>query len=95
MMPATATKTKVRQQIDKDEQRAKDRMTDVAADVMFGMYPAWTVDTLLTHPVEAIKLCREVAKRLNQKFNAELAHRICRALLNARKHGDMRRGRAA
>lgn len=71
----------------------RDKLADVAVDVMHEMYRAWSIDTLLTWPRKAITLCREVADRLGRRCTEDLEHDVCRSLLNSRKHGDLRRDR--
>lgn len=71
----------------------RDKLADVAVDVMHAQYRSWSIDTLLTWPRKARGLCQEVASRLDRACTEAFEHDVCRALLNARKHGDLRRDR--
>ena len=66
----------------------RDRIVEVAERVHFERYPDWTVDELLLHPREAIKLCREVRVSPLVAFPSD--SQILRAYLNARKQGRLR-----
>ena len=57
----------------------KDVLADATYDAMFVMFPAWTVDHLLTHPRDAIRLCDAVRQKLGKQLND---HQILSALIN-------------
>lgn len=46
----------------------------------------WSVDELLLHPADAIEVCRLTNLRLCRRLRHD---QILRALLNARKHGQL------
>ena len=62
----------------KDAVRDAATLTDAACDVMYRLYPSWTVDELLCHPTEARKLVGAVRKELNRKIDEV---QVCKALL--------------
>ncbi len=70
---------------------SKDRLTDVAVDVMHARHRDWSVDTLLTWPRKSRDLCLMVASRMGINCTEDFEHKVLRALLNSRKHGDLRR----
>lgn len=88
-MVKAATATKAARA--KTRAESKDRLTDVAIDVMNSRFRDMSVDTLLTWPRQARSLCQEVASRLGVQCTEEYEHKVLRALLNSRKHGDLRR----
>lgn len=71
--------------------RDRQRTTDVIAEVMHEQCPSWSIDTLLTHPHDAIRVAREACRRLQRKATREAIHDICRCALSSRKRGDLRR----
>lgn len=58
-----------------------------AASYLATLHADWSVDELLLHPEEAIEICRLTNLRLGRKL---ARHEILRALLNARKRGDLK-----
>jgi hypothetical protein len=63
-----------------------DVLAETAYDLMFNLYPNWTVDHLLAHPAEAIKLCEAVRQKLGKKV---ADHQVLGALINLRKQGGL------
>lgn len=74
---------------------SRDKTADFVADWMHANCPSWSIDELLTHPYEAIRMAREVLRKLRRELNGDNEdseiHRICKAALNARKRGDLKR----
>lgn len=70
----------------------KDRKTiaDHVADVMHDNWPAWSIDTLLTHPHAAIHMAGLVCRRLRRRADKQNIHEVCRAALSSRKRGDLK-----
>jgi len=74
-----------------DRLRDAERVGDMIADVMQSRWPAWSIDTLLTHPHDAIRMAQEVCGRMGRRATEQAVHEICRIALNRRKHGDLQR----
>lgn len=60
-------------------------LTDRLAELMFNLYPAFTVDELLLRPREAVRFC-DAARQQTGYFDLP-DDVILRALLNRRKKG--------
>jgi hypothetical protein len=73
----------------------KDRKTvaDHVSDAMHRHWPSWSIDTLLTHPHEAIEMATLVLGKLKRPTTRENVHEVCRAALSSRKRGDLKRDR--
>lgn len=63
-------------------------VSDTAYDLLTQAYRDWSVDRFLCHPAEAIKLCREVRRRLHRPQLKD--HQILWTLVNARKRGRVK-----
>jgi hypothetical protein len=63
-----------------------DVVAEATYDLMFVLYPNWTVDHLLVNPREAIKLCDAVREKLGKQLND---HQILGSLINLRKQGGL------
>jgi adenine/guanine phosphoribosyltransferase-like PRPP-binding protein len=70
MPAATATRksrktplAKAARQLNRDQ---RDKLTDVAIDELYELYPTTSIDSLLTWPRKARTLCAAVAGKLNQ-----------------------------
>lgn len=50
-------------------------------------YPGWSIDKLLTHPAQAMEICRKTRASLSRKLQDD---QVLEALLNARKRGLIR-----
>lgn len=72
---------------------SRDRLTDIAIDVMHSRHRDWSIDTLLTWPRKARAVAQEVASRMGVNCAEEFEHKVLKSLLNSRKHGDLRRDR--
>jgi hypothetical protein len=75
------------------EPGARDKTADHVADWMHANCPSWSIDELLTHPDWALMMARDVLRKLGRKASDEEVHKVCKAALNARKRGDLRRDR--
>ena len=68
----------------------RDALADLIAEEMHNHFPAWSIDTLLTHPHDAIRMAGAVLKRLGRKATEEAIAEICRAALANRKRGRLK-----
>jgi hypothetical protein len=67
----------------------KDRksVTDHVADVMHARWKAWSIDTLLCHPIEAIEMALDVAVRAG-RISDRQARSIFKTIAALNEHGD-------
>ena len=65
-----------------------DVVAEATYDLMFVMYPNYTVDHLLLNPRDALALCDAVRSKLGKKL---ADHQILGSLINLRKSRSLRR----
>lgn len=63
----------------------------LGSKVLADQWPAWTIERLLIHPRDAMRLCREVRGEMGSASHVR-DDEILGLLLNARKQGRLRLG---
>ncbi len=69
----------------------RDKIADFVMDWMADNAPSLSIDALLTWPDKSQRMAQWVCRRLGRPATALNVHIVCRAALNARKHGGMKR----